>query len=123
MQGLKEREDGAHGTSTKLTSYARSSLRDLFSQKTALPATALRHLTDKVTAGKMRWTYSYENASDRVGQILTEEDRGGQFNFRHAHLCEPIDRYPKLRFAGEVDDKKEFDFRSCQHGSRDLHWV
>ena len=45
MQGLKEREDGAHDTFTKLTSYARSSLRDHFSQKTALPATAPRHLT------------------------------------------------------------------------------
>ncbi len=44
--GLRERGgDGTDGTSTKLTSYSRSSLRDYFCQKTALPATALRTLT------------------------------------------------------------------------------
>ena len=48
LEGCKvkgEGEDGTEGTSTKLTSYSRSSLRDYFCQKTALPATALRTLT------------------------------------------------------------------------------
>ena len=45
VEDQRRGEDGTDGTSTTLRSYRRSSLRDKFCQKTALPATALRAVT------------------------------------------------------------------------------